>query len=707
MDREFIQNRDYKNTDVQNIADSVFNRKQKFTNWFSNEYINRYSIDELVACVDNISSLAISKNYSKVNLWLYSNPNEFIELYNYILRKEIYRDYKNNTHKLYIIGGVVFSRFLKKIESLNKSKSVNIDSENSLASGTPSDIKMSTFKRPEEAEVINLLHKFRLKVVDKRESGGVLWVLGGRELASVMDKLDDMGFHFRFKKGGGRSSNYRDAWWYKNNFDSFDNKNLDKAANENNIVLNQPSISTVNNREVENLKEVLKENFSKGLRLDSPIELARFKYFYLDKYKMEVSFTESVLKEHILKSGILFDSKIYLLSNEVKELIKNSVDGYFNEGAQAIFYSEFYHVNEIWLFAENVVSEEMLIEIFKDMFPDYRFTQYFFGKIIASINTIVEKEILRVWGENLILTYEELSARLKYLPIERIKNTLGQNENFIWNSVESFTHISRVEITADQKQEIINAAEQECRRNGFVSISKLPIEEIGNRYIELSASALQNLAFQVCLSSKFDKKGKIVIQKGDELDALTIMKEYCRTLEMTSLEDLLKYEEELTGEIHRYIPIEAGNSIMVRTDENTFIADKYLCFDIEAIDKAIDRFIKGNYSAIKTFITFGAFPDCGKPWNQYLLESYCRRFSRSFRFDSISLNLSNSGAVVRKSCEMNYNEILVDAVVSSGIPLSINEIGKFLKDAGFISRRTTNRINQIMIKAKIVIERKG
>ncbi|MDY0287349.1 MAG: DUF6339 family protein [Sphaerochaeta sp.] len=64
-------------------------------------------------------------------------------------------------------------------------------------------------------DVIHLIKSFELKYVDKRNSGGALWVIGGRELTAVMIKLRNSGFRFLLKEGGGKSSDYKDAWWHR------------------------------------------------------------------------------------------------------------------------------------------------------------------------------------------------------------------------------------------------------------------------------------------------------------------------------------------------------------------------------------------------------------------------------------------------------------------------------------------------------------
>jgi len=58
--------------------------------------------------------------------------------------------------------------------------------------------------------------------------------------------------------------------------------------------------------------------------------------------------------------------------------------------------------------------------------------------------------------------------------------------------------------------------------------------------------------------------------------------------------------------------MEAGNTVLVRIDKDTYIADKFVHFDAEMVDTAIELFIKGDYLPLKSFTTFGAFPDCGR-----------------------------------------------------------------------------------------------
>jgi hypothetical protein len=456
---------------------------------------------------------------------------------------------------------------------------------------------------------------------------------------------------------------------------------------------------------VERLTEVLSSHFTNGYRLNSPIEMTRFRSFATKDLDKEITLTDEELQSYISACGTTFDGKIYVVPTQVKERIKALSKDYFADGAQAIFFAEFYAKNEKWLFEARVISEDMLVDILRILFPKLSFTQTYFGYTDASVFSALESEILRVWGDDILLTYAHLTERLLYIPLERIKYALGQNGDFIWSSVETFSHVNRIKITNEEQQIIREASERECNTRGYTSITDLPFGDIEERNYELSITAIHNAVYRICLSEEYDKKGKIVARKGDGFDALNIMKEHCRTIDKCSLDDLLTCEKELTGEVHRWIPMEAGNTVLIRIDKDTYVADRYVHFNADVIDEAIELFVKGDYLPLKSFTTFGAFPDCGQKWNLFLLESYCRRFSRKFRFDTPSVNSRNAGAVIRKNCGMDYTAIMTDAVANTDIPLTDTAVGKYLYESGYTGSSTTAKVNEIIDKVKAIQER--
>lgn len=63
--------------------------------------------------------------------------------------------------------------------------------------------------------IIAALEDAGLNYIDKRGTGGNLWVIGGRELVKTIDALQKRGAHFKYRKGGGKATGGTDAWWVK------------------------------------------------------------------------------------------------------------------------------------------------------------------------------------------------------------------------------------------------------------------------------------------------------------------------------------------------------------------------------------------------------------------------------------------------------------------------------------------------------------
>lgn len=64
-------------------------------------------------------------------------------------------------------------------------------------------------------DIVEFLRRRDFEVVDKRASGGPLWVVGGWELSLVLNDLKAKGHKFTFAKNGSRSTGNRPAWFTK------------------------------------------------------------------------------------------------------------------------------------------------------------------------------------------------------------------------------------------------------------------------------------------------------------------------------------------------------------------------------------------------------------------------------------------------------------------------------------------------------------
>ena len=64
-------------------------------------------------------------------------------------------------------------------------------------------------------ELFKQLETENAEIVDKRENGGALWIIGGKSLNPIMQSFRECGVHFIFKAGGGKATDGRDGWWAK------------------------------------------------------------------------------------------------------------------------------------------------------------------------------------------------------------------------------------------------------------------------------------------------------------------------------------------------------------------------------------------------------------------------------------------------------------------------------------------------------------
>jgi hypothetical protein len=460
---------------------------------------------------------------------------------------------------------------------------------------------------------------------------------------------------------------------------------------------------------VKAVSDILLAHFPNGFMADSPIELLRFHGYSADDSTDDIPAIDEDLKKAISLCGTLFEGKVYVVGKETASRLKEEIDAEVLSGAEIIYYSNFYGRHESWLFAGRVISEVMLKDMLKTLYPAYTYKASYFStkRNNGTELSIIKREIMRVWNGDILLNYEQISARLPYIPLDKIKYVLATNGDFIWNSTEVYSHIGMVDISDEERAAIDDYVANACHMAGFASMSDVPLSAIEDHNNELSLTAIYNAVFAIVLSGKYEKRGKIITRKGDTLDALILMKERCHSIDKCTLKELLHYEQDLIGDAYPWIALEAGYAVLVRTTEDAFVAEKYVHFDEDGIDATLDLFVTGQYLPLKSVTTFATFPHCGQFWNLFLLESYCRRFSHRFRFEGLTMNSRNAGAIVRKGCRLTYTEIMADAVAASGIELKKSDVVEFLYNHGYIGRRFYSKVGELIEKAKTLRERRN
>ncbi len=484
-------------------------------------------------------------------------------------------------------------------------------------------------------------------------------------------------------------------------YETFSSVEFEKKAQSTDFV------DTVSEEERARIKETVRKNYSFGFNYNSPIEVLRFRNYYYGDHELECSLGDGELVKVIKKTGFEFNGKIYVIASDAMARLQEIVNEKVQDNILIVYYDELYNENETWLYEEGVLSGEMMQKMVREMYPCFVYKPHYFLLSMTRNTEIdaINMEIERVWGGEVLQTFEELRTKLPYIPLEKIKQALSYSTQFKWNSFETYANKALFRITDEQLYAIKERVTQLCDEKGSAQFEELPIEEILTENYELSETAFYEIMFSY-LSDEYIRNSKVITRKGETLDTTEEIIKFCQksgTCKMSELEELMR---NLAGEVRYPVIIEAANVAMVRVDEENFVADSSVNFEIEVIDGLLEDMIIDNGMGMKEVTTFGAFPYCGYPWNLFLLESFCRRFSEKFRYLCITPNSRNAGAIVKKTSTLDYHGVMAEALAKASVELNEESAYEYLVASGFMIRRQYANMADLLEKAMVIRERR-
>lgn len=464
--------------------------------------------------------------------------------------------------------------------------------------------------------------------------------------------------------------------------------------------LTKPKTAVSDNTEV-TIIAILEKHFSNGIRPCSIIDINKLKNFYLTASGEALS-SEIEISSLLYVIGIQHKDKVFSISSSGKKDLMKLIHCLISEDNRLFFYEEFYDAHADFLQVIHVFSPELLKTVLSGLLPSLRYSRICFS--IEDCIT-VESEVLRCFETAVCLSYEQLKARLPYVPIDKIKQVLAQNRDFIWVNTGIYTHTSKLKIDEVEQRAIEQRIECKIADQGYVSLANIAVSNNLERNPELSETAVKKGLFQICLADRYENRGNIITSKGAVLNSVAVFKDYCLSRERLTLDELIELEKVINGRVNSQ-SLYVAYDTMIRIDKRTFVGDDEIRFDIEAVDAALGLFVRKDVIPLRAVKSFTLFPYVdGYPWNLFLLESYCRRFSNLLKYQCLSVNSRNVGAIFRKSAGFtDYPAVLAYAVANSDVRLREKEVGDFLFESGYVARRT-GVISEVITQARMLRER--
>ncbi|GHV54667.1 hypothetical protein FACS1894216_15150 [Synergistales bacterium] len=445
---------------------------------------------------------------------------------------------------------------------------------------------------------------------------------------------------------------------------------------------------------------VLEERFLNGIRPMSPIDIGKLKNAYLDRTGGALTISDSDITALLAITGIQHNDKVFVISDIGKSALTDLITDLIAEGNSLFYYEELYDKHAELIQEIHVFSAELLKNVLCEIFPHMRFSP----KHFATENGITaETEVLSCFEADVCLTFEQVKAKLPYVPLGRIKVILGNNHNFVWVKDNLYTHVSNFVWDYAELDKIKRQVAEELSYRGYFSTNSLDVDALLELNPEFSEVAVRTALFYVALSDRYEKRGIIITKKGVNLDSVAIFNDFCQSREHLTLQELSDFEKEING---------GGNSqalsiaydVMFRVDKDNFVDQ--IEFDVERTDRALALFCTGDFIPIQAVTSFASFPYIdGYPWNLFLLESYCRRASKEFSFQCLVANSQNSGAIFRKSAGFSdYVIIMANAVINEDIELTEKAVADFLFESGYRASRRMDSVVRVIAEAQKIRE---
>lgn len=432
--------------------------------------------------------------------------------------------------------------------------------------------------------------------------------------------------------------------------------------------------------------QFLDVTYVNGIVKGSQIEWNRFRRRFKELHEGKEIPKSIDLESLVSERAIEYNNRYYVISDIAKEQLIKVVDDLIGSGQKIFYYEELYE-RYVDFFEENhIFTADVLRLLLKKISPNFEYHKHYF---VTEKKVRIEKEIRQLFSKSTCITYEQVKEKMPYISMKKIKQVLNSQEEFIWVRGNVYTTKDQIVLNETEVSMVKKLIETEVEEKGFSSMANQNFEVSVSLNPQLSEYAVREAFFQTYMSDCYDRRGNILYFKGRSLNVNELLRAFCSGKKEITIAQLNKYETEITG-CHHGRGISAAYDTMVRVDKEKFVCTDALAFDIAQTDWALSLFAMDNVIPLKAVTSFTSFPYIkGYGWNLYLLESFCRNYSKKYRFQSLFVNSKNVGAIYPANRNYNeYTDVMAEVVMKANIPLSFEDVGSFLCDNGYVARRT-------------------
>ena len=223
---------------------------------------------------------------------------------------------------------------------------------------------------------------------------------------------------------------------------------------------------------------VLAVCYPKGYRLNSSIEIKKFRRYFQEINGVELTQEAEVVEDIIRGCGIEHDGKVYspitMLSDELRDKLFSYIDKTFASGKTVIYFEALF-----WDFKEDFLDYPIYdSEMLKSYISYTASNKFYIAKKYMSVDQRAEADpmadvraCLKEQGAPVMV--DELCKTLSNIPTERIKSLLGSNGEFVRNSKGEYFHVDSFSVTDEELEDIADLIDAEIEERIFISGNEL------------------------------------------------------------------------------------------------------------------------------------------------------------------------------------------------------------------------------------------
>lgn len=478
----------------------------------------------------------------------------------------------------------------------------------------------------------------------------------------------------------------------------------------------EESTIEINADDIDYFRPIITRSFSKGFRLDSIIDIKRFRRESEKIYGKNMDETDEYIRAVISAMSICYNNIAYLpelmLSPELREDIEVYMDQCFSSGRKVVYYDALYQNFEEQLYDSYINNADMLAAYLKSIYTDKYTYKGKYLAIDASTEFNIKEEVKKYLVEQAwTVRIEDIYIALSNIPSNMIYKVLaGHNSfEFINNNTSEYFHADIVELSHNELIGIVDGIQMLLKDKSYIMDSELVeminvrFSSIRERYSFLTDSGIR-LMLAYKLRDTFSFNGKVISKFGVEFTTYDVYAEFAKNRKKFTVQEVINLRDDMgTWNLEAIY----DNSIRISLEQ--FVSNDSLEFNVEQIDEAIDRFCQGDFIPLQEVNQFAAFPYVRYNWNIYLLESYVYAYSEKYKLIHKSFGISDAyGAIVKRNSMINnIDDLLVYALVESDVQIEKDSALNFFYSIGLLGKRTYQSIEQVIIKAKAIRNMKG